>query len=377
MSSSNAVVDTGGGVAAANGEEPSLMEEIPSEVEDSDSTLTSYEILTYPADYTLEVLVDKWNKGDIEIPKFQRRFVWNQNQASKLIDSFLKGLPVPSIFLFSDLESNKLLVVDGQQRLLTLAFFFEGYFGEERSGKRSIFRLTGLEDDSPYNGLTYESLQDANPKAFSRLNDSVLRSFVIRQLDPADDTSIYHVFERLNTGGTLLRPQEIRNCLNHGKFNDMLIEANLFEPWRRIFGSDGPQKRQRDVEVILRFLALYENSDSYEKPMKDFLNQFMKSKQNADDSELKRYYEVFKSTASIVSSQLGPKPFNIRTGLNVAVLDSVFIAIARRIDRAPSDLKRRYDELISDENFLSCVSSGTTDREVISRRIAMAEAALD
>ena len=256
-------------------EEPSQIEQISSEIDDHEATLPSYEILTYPADFTLEVLVDKWNKGDITLPKFQRHFVWNQNQASKLIDSFLRGLPVPSIFLFQNLADHKLLVVDGQQRLRTIAYFFEGYFGEERAGKRSTFALTGLEKNSPFSGLTYESLRDQDPVTFAKLNDSVLRSFVIRQLHPDDDTSIYHVFERLNTGGTLLTPQEIRNCIHHGPFNDLLIDLNRLNAWRQIYGINSPNRRQRDVELILRFLALYYSGDSYEKPMKDFLNKFM------------------------------------------------------------------------------------------------------
>ena len=105
------------------------LEEIKSEVDDRELSLPSYDILAYPADYTLEVLVDKWRKGQITIPKFQRHFVWNQKQASKLIDSFLMGLPIPPVFVFSDNDSHELLVVDGQQRIQSVVYFFEGYFG--------------------------------------------------------------------------------------------------------------------------------------------------------------------------------------------------------------------------------------------------------
>ena len=355
----------------------SPLEEIPSEVADRDTSLVSFEIFTYPADYPLEVLVNKWSKQEIVLPNFQRRFVWSQNQSSKLIDSFLKGLPVPAIFLYSDLTTSKLLVVDGQQRLKTIAYFFRGLFGDDGDEPRREFRLTGLEEDSPYEGLTYESLGERDPSAFAKLNNSVLRSFVIKQLNPADDTSIYHVFERLNTGGTLLLPQEIRNCVHHGTFNDMLVELNQFSPWRRLFGKERVDRRQRDVELILRFLALAERAESYKKPMKDFLNKFMGAQKSITAERLEVYRRLFVRTASVVSDTLDERPFHIRRGgLNAAVFDSVFVAVSRNLDSMPSDFKDRYYRLVGDDAFQGCVTSGTTDAEIVARRISLATESL-
>jgi len=213
------------------------LETVESELVDQAASLGTFEILTYPADYTLEVLVDKWGKGQLVFPKFQRKFVWTQVQASKLIESFLLGLPVPPIFLYSEPTTAALLVVDGQQRLKTIAQFYEGYFGDEIKGSRATFRMIGLDPKSPYLGKSYSDLQRENPAGAARLDDSVLRAFVIKQLNPADDTSIYHVFERLNTGGTFLNPQEVRNCVRHGLLNDSLAQLNLNPHWRAIFGN--------------------------------------------------------------------------------------------------------------------------------------------
>src|SRR4051812_2571353 len=104
------------------------------ELADRQSSPPRYEIATYPADFTLEGLHAKWNAGDLVIPPFQRKFVWSQAQASKLIESFLVGLPVPAIFLYTERSSEKSLVVDGQQRLRTVFYFFDGSFGEEEGG---------------------------------------------------------------------------------------------------------------------------------------------------------------------------------------------------------------------------------------------------
>ncbi len=135
-------------------------EPIESELADHDAALRSYEVLTYPADFTLELLVGKWNKGEINIAQGQRKFVWNQAKASKLVESFLIGLPVPPIYFYQDKDDNNLLVVDGQQRLKSIVYFFSGLFGdpkdnddsEVKSGKTKAlppFDLTGLDEKSP------------------------------------------------------------------------------------------------------------------------------------------------------------------------------------------------------------------------------------
>src|SRR5258705_4089857 len=110
--------------------------EVDEVMEDEDEVAVTYDIASYPSDLTLSVLYEMWGNGDIVIPEFQRNFVWNIRQSSLLIDSFLLGLPVPQIFFHVD-EENKSVVIDGQQRIMTVVFFFEGYFGSENiQGRR-------------------------------------------------------------------------------------------------------------------------------------------------------------------------------------------------------------------------------------------------
>src|SRR5260221_362724 len=116
---------------------------IQSEEGDLDAPLQPYEILSYPADFTLEVLVDKWGKKEINVPPLQRRYIWPLERASKLIESFLLGLPVPPIFVYKD-RDEKLLIVDGHQRLRSIVYFFSGWFGEQDDPEREPFKLTGL-----------------------------------------------------------------------------------------------------------------------------------------------------------------------------------------------------------------------------------------
>ena len=122
------------------------LELIPSETDDYIASPSEYEIATYPADYTLSGLYEMWKQGDIQIPKFQRQFVWKQVQAAKLIESFLVGLPVPAIFLYTERKSQKFLVIDGQQRLKSIFYFFDGYFSEDDQENRKVFRLKALSE---------------------------------------------------------------------------------------------------------------------------------------------------------------------------------------------------------------------------------------
>lgn len=126
----------------------------------------------------------------------------------------------------------------------------------------------------------------------------------MKQLEPQDDTSIFQVFERLNTGGVVLNGQEIRNCLYEGRFNELLKSLNNHAAWRDIVGTRGPDKRMRDVELILRFFSVFHNIKRYEKPMKKFLNNFMDANKNISDSKKGQFTSLFKDTADSVIKYL-------------------------------------------------------------------------
>lgn len=350
-------------------------ERIKSEEEDWVSAPPDYQINTYPADFTLEVLHSKWQKKEISIPDFQRQFVWKQNQASKLIESFLIGLPVPPVFLYTERTSQKFLVIDGQQRLRSVFYFFEGLFGAERKGRREVFSLKGLSEKSKYRDKTFEDLTaDDNPDG-RRLKNSVLRSFIVQQLDPLDDTSIYHVFERLNTGGTFLANQEIRNCVHRGEFNNLLHDLNKLPEWRLILGRPNPDSRQRDVELILRFFALLDVTH-YTKPMKDFLTKFMAKNATPAAATLQKFRKLFSTTCLQVAKSLGERPFHIRAGLNAAMFDCVMVNFAHHLDSVPSNIRDRYNRLKQNQQFLELVSLATANDDVVSLRFATARTRL-
>lgn len=342
--------------------------EIVSEDEQDSQVLIEYDITTYPSDFTLSGLAQMWKDDDITIPDFQREFVWSIKQSSLLIESFLIGLPVPPVFFYID-EQNKNLVIDGQQRLLSIFFYLEGYFGyENEKGKRQTFRLTGLNEKNPYHNKRFIDLEVKDRR---KLETAVLRAINIRQLAPKDQsTSVYHIFERLNTGGTPLKPQEIRNCVFRGFFLNKLRELNENSDWREIIGKKLIDKHQIDVELVLRAFALCYHLDQYEKPMVEFLSTVSKKYQNASTGKVEKFASDFEKAAKIINSKLRSKPFSVRGPLNGAFFDSIFCNIINNVNNLPENLSNRYENLLADEKFIEYTSFATTDARIVKERFA-------
>lgn len=348
------------------------IEVLAEEEEDEASGSVSYQTNTFPADFTLEVLHQKWKNKDFEIPPFQRGYVWKQAQASKLIESFLLGLPVPPIFLFESRDDAKQLVVDGQQRMKTIFYYFDGTFGEASQDKKIVFRLKGLSEFSPFFNKTFDELAEKDQR---RLKNSVLRSFIIQQLDPNDDTSVYHVFERLNTGGTALSNQEVRNCVYRGPFNDLLRSLNQHPSWRTLLGAAKLDSRQKDIELLLRFFSLLDWSD-YQKPLKEHMSRSMKKINRKPEHDLEALESLFIKTCERAQEALGPKPFHITSGLNTAVYDSMMVGIARNEVVSAEKIRTMYHSLLDSSDYRKHVRDATTDSEVVRKRMEAVSNAL-
>lgn len=352
-------------------EEDDQLDDISSEKEDSIKTENkTFEIISYGADYTLSVLYEKLVKKEIVIPEFQRKYVWKIEQASKLVESFLLGLPVPGIFLAkekekeSDKESGNFLVVDGQQRLRTIQAFKEGKYplSDEQ------FRLIDVQDQ--WDGKTYKDLEPVDRKRF---DDSVLRATIIRQVDPKDNTSIYHIFERLNTGGTILQNQEVRNCVYYGRFNELLHQLNVDKNWRTLYNMQLPQKRMKDEELILRFLALYYDFENYEKPMNSFLSKFMGKNRNPSPEKLQEMKDLFLKIVDFVNKSVGLDAFRPKRNLNIAAFDSIMYVIAKNNTNLKTNLKNSIIELFKNQDYIKNITEGTTDPETINNRFKLAK----
>ena len=206
-----------------------------------------FKISSWGADLSFRELIDRYDDEELVKPELQRKYVWDKTEASRFIDSILLGLPVPSIFLAKTSEE-RMLIIDGYQRIMTIHDYVKGIF----SGDGKVFKLSRSEKiNSRWRGKAFTELSDAEQR---KIKNTTIHAIIFVQQHPdGDDTSLYQVFERINTSGRTLLSQEIRNCVYQGSFNDLLMLLNRTESWRLLFGLESEDQRMRDVEFILRY----------------------------------------------------------------------------------------------------------------------------
>lgn len=331
---------------------------------ENDNVSVRYLISTYGSDMPVESLVRRIEREDIFVPPFQRKFVWSHGQASRFVESLLLGLPVPGIFLFREPKTRKLMVVDGQQRLLTLLAFYAGSIGERK------FRLIQVGDH--FLGKTYRDLSEEDRRS---LDDAIVHATIFRQDEPTGDrSSVYSVFERLNTGGSVLHPQEIRSCVYRGPLIALLEDLARDADWRRLYGPASPRKK--DEEIILRFLALHNALDDYRSPMKRFLNDFSEVHRDWNEGAGPPFPAQFRGAVRAIAEAIGRRAFRPERALNVAVADAVLCGVAHRLetDHAPDDSEwvSAWEELLERLKSDDLVSGGTAHEDRVNRRVSLA-----
>jgi hypothetical protein len=246
-------------------------------------------------------LYDDYKEGNLEVrPSFQRGYVWDLKKASRLVESILLGVPIPVIYT-AELQDGTEIVIDGQQRLLSLFAFIDGVFPKNNKD----FELKGL-----------EVLKELNGKRFKDLDPSIQRNFknysiplIIISKDSDGDVK-FEIFERLNTGSVKLNDQELRNCIYRGKYNELLTELAANQDFQFILNSPKLKERMLDREFVLRFFAFYHSTYlNYKPPMKQFLNKEMEKFRNLDDKEATKLKNLFKKTVDIVKTVFSDKAF--------------------------------------------------------------------
>lgn len=337
---------------------------------DTSAAPAKHNITAYGADLSVENLCRMQETGEIIVPSFQRIFVWSLEQSSRFIESLLLDWPVPGIFLAHDAESDKLLVIDGQQRLKSLLFFRQGIFYLPNNRGPIPFALTGVSPE--FDGVTYSDLWVNDQE---NLDSYLFHATVIGKSYPEkDDTSIYHIFERLNTGGVPLQPQEVRAALYHGKLMDAIREINQHPSWRKIYGD--LDIHQKDQELILRFLAFAFPDDEYQSPLKEYLNRFASNWRNPPDSILEKYASAFKQVSDLWWNALGDNAFRPNRKLNAAVFDSMAVGLAKRIELFdvpyPAEIANAYHELMQDPGYLGAAGQWTSSENAVTVRIEKA-----
>ena len=385
-------------MADGNGHEP--YEDYAAGAEQS---IAEYEISAVPSDFNVMTLKQLVDNGWVRIPGFQRHFVWDLGTASKLIESLILGLPVPQLFLYEQ-ERDRHLLIDGQQRLMSIYYFKQQRFPrrDRRADLRRMFDEKGsipehvLHDDDYFQdfklrlperlpgkksdlaGLQYSTLADYQP----RLDMRPIRCIIIRQNgDREDDAAMYEVFNRLNSGGINLRPQEIRTSMYHSEFYDMLNQVNLEPAWRRLLQSDSPDLHMKDIEVLLRGFAMLIDGSRYSPSMVKFLNHFSKKCEGNEDAQ-NTYLKALFSSFLAATRELPDRAFiNKNNRFNIALYEAAFTATCREAYAQEREVVGRIraeelEDLLADETFNEAARVGTTQTDNVRRRLDRAQAIL-
>ena len=334
----------------------------------------SYRISSYGADYDMEGLVRRMDRGDIYVPDFQRKFVWTRKQSSQFIESLLMGLPVPGIFLTLEADNEKLMVIDGHQRLKTLQSFYPGEVEVAGVGRGMgrPFALIGVAKD--FQGKKYVDLREPDRR---KLDNALIHATITRQLFPEEGLgSVFHIFQRLNSTGQRLVPHEIRQAIYQGPLLETVKELNDDPDWRAIFGPI--HKRQKDQELILRFWSLYVRSGDYRAPMLGFLNHFTEDHRCPSKAFLEEGRRSFSTIVRAFNESLGNQAFRTEGArqLNAAVFDSMSVGLANRMKQGiPTNfttLASIHNDLLQDPEYADTVRGGTARPDRVLTRIAKA-----
>ena len=339
--------------------------------------LPLFDISAYGADYPVDALVQRLEAGDIAIPQWQRGFVWTRRQCSRFIESLLLGLPVPGIFFYQDAQSRKLVVLDGQQRLKTLLAFYRNDL-EGRPFALPHYDPSKYQTIHPeFGGKRYSELPEEYRR---RIDDSIIHATIVKQDAPSDRdelSSIYHIFERINSGGSNLTPQEIRTAVFGGPLDDLLQELNSDPQWRQLYGS--PSRRLKDQELLLRYLALLADSDEYARPMTEFLNVFMATHRNLEGLQRDELSKRFRGAVELLARSVGDRVFRPVSVVNAAVFDATMVGLTRRLAQGDihdeHSVLNAYNGLLDDEEFQDAYQRATADDASVKKRLEIATAA--
>lgn len=363
------------------------IQSISEEENDSYSDDSLFSISSWGADLSFRELIQRYEDDELVKPELQRHYVWDKSEASRFVDSILLGLPIPSIFL-AQTKDERLLIIDGYQRIMTVRDYVKGVFS--RDGK--VFKLSRTEKiNARWRGKAFTELSDADQR---RIRNTTIHSIIFVQQEPSDgDTSLFQVFERINTSGRTLLPQEIRNCVAQGKFNDLLFELNKYDGWRKLLGIKESDPRMRDMEYILRFFALssdYFNEDDKERlSLKKFLDLYMKTNKDLDSKKSDLLKNKFINAIDLIFESFGKKAFhNISPSdpkkyvpkFSPTIFDSIMIAANNSILSGsvsiPEDPEEARRQLLQNETYKYAITQETMRRSRIIERIQLAESYL-
>lgn len=327
------------------------------------SILDEKKVITDDKNYPLSTIRDMYDEGDlITNPDYQRDFIYDISRRSKLIESVLLGIPIPTVYLCQE-DNEVYSVIDGQQRIMSFVTYL-----------KNEYALKGLTEIPELNSKKYSELEKPVQR---KLKNATIHAVCL--LKESQELK-YEIFSRLNQGAVMLKAQELRNCIYRGSFNAMLEKiATTNAILSELFC--GTNKRKTFQERILRFFAL-RDFNNYKSSMPKTLNQYMMAHQNDSADSIESQRSLFCGTIDIIKQILGKTAFmqydrNKQCYIDKfspSVYDSIVIPFSlfdRNSLMRHADIIRNEIERIrtQDDEYWSYAESNTTSKSSVRGRI--------
>jgi hypothetical protein len=345
--------------------------------------LRGFEIGIKEDKFSVYELLRQYQNGRIILDaEFQRNLVWNKNDMSRFIESIILDLPIPALF-FNQTVENKYIVVDGRQRISTLISFL-GKAKENDVFEYLNFKLTGLKGLPYLNGKTYQDLREYIGLQ-ARIEDKALNIFVIKPSVKLD--IIYDIFDRINTGGTKLNKQEVRNALLAGKSNQLLRDLAQTDYFQQAINNGISDKRMKAQETVLRILSfmIFDFKTDYKGSMSNFLEMGMRELNKTDDKNIDDLRNRFEKVMKLSYLIFEDNNFSLQANekykrVNLSIMDSVcyFLDSTEEsfIVKNKEKIKQNYLILINNSDYIKAVTLGTGSSEKVQERFYLAKTIL-
>lgn len=317
-------------------------------------------------------IVRLYRSKSLEIqPDFQREIVWKESDQTRFIDSIVKKLPIPSMCFSLDYRTEDYQVIDGLQRTNTIIKFFD---------RDLNWQLSRLKDiHSGISGKTVKEIRRKDKKIYDRISNTMFPITVIRcdYSQKSHTRFLFTIFHRLNTGGTKLNNQEIRNCIYSGSFNIFLKNINDNIYWKKLINiKEDKTYRFIKIELILRFFAFFYKSKSYNGRLTSFLNDFMEENKNMNEDEIEQNKKLFNTAIKLIYEKISQKKSLEK--LSNAFWDALMFGIFKNLDtlkaKNSNTLTRYFNKLKTNRNFSEeSLSEAIMKKEKVLKRLQAAE----
>ncbi|TAE11715.1 MAG: DUF262 domain-containing protein [Bacteroidetes bacterium] len=305
-------------------------------------------------------------------PDYQRNLVWKPAQMSRFIESILLGFPLPPFYL-NQTREGKYTIIDGLQRTTTMNKFF-----------KDEFALVGLSSLEKLNGQKFSELPDGYR---AKIEDKNILLYILKPSTPVE--VVYELFDRINTGGTPLNRQEVRNCIFLGESTKLLKELSQEKVFREAIDNGLAPTRMKDREVVLRYLAfkIFDYEKDYTGDLSAFLENAMKAMNKMGEEELEILRQDFKRVMRLSYEFFGKNNFRYpilnkdgvhsRGFINTSMFESIAYFFSQNTDdflkSNKERIKENYQNLLKNPTYIDAVRFSTGSKFRVINRFQLAQ----